>query len=138
MISVKSRVFKCLQACKSQNNNLTNLRKKNKLCIKKVNIYESLFFGGCLEIALLRVKTLTFSQVRKSPKNLIVMAYSLRVLFAYLLAIFPEFSCNIQSIAIIIAPAFKIQKHSFRSILKKRFPRPIVKLLVSFCHRVHY
>ena len=36
---------------------------------------------------------------------------------------FLSFSCNIQSIAVIIRPAFKIQKPSFRCILKKRFPK---------------
>ena len=89
-------------------------------------------------LAFLHVKTPIFRWVRKSPIYLIVMAYSLRILLAYLLATCPKFSCNTKSIAIIIAPAFKIQKHSIRSILKKRFLRPMVKLHVNFCHRFHY
>ena len=59
-------------------------------------------------IAFLRLKTPIFSQVRKSPMYLIVMAYSLGFYLHICSQYFLSFSCNIQSIAIIIAPAFKI------------------------------
>ena len=42
---------------------------------------------------------------------------------------FMIFPCNIQSIAINITPAFKIQRQYSRCILKKQFPRAIVKIL---------
>ena len=136
MISVKLQVFYCLCACKSQNNNSTNLRKKKEAMYKKVYIFESLYLEVAWEQLFYASKPYFQLGNKKFyiPYIPIHTRFYLRICSQYFLI----FSCNIQSIAIIIAPAFKIQKHSARFILKKRFPRPMVRLLVIFCHRVYY
>ena len=88
--------------------------------MKKVNISQGQFFGGRLRIGFLYLKTLIYGWVRKNAIYLLGMpihsGFYLRICSRHFL----NFSCNIQNISVIITPAFKIQKQSFKDILKKR------------------
>ena len=69
-----------------------------------------IFLEDLFGMTFLRLKTPILSWVRKNPIYHIVIYCSLRILAAHLLTTFLSFPSNIQSIIIIITPAFKHKK----------------------------